>query len=162
MGGWVAQWLLHEAPDLADRAILISPAGAGTWGSLDAIGLMTPHTPHDVLHLWDRQWYRRPAVAEFMARDVLARFHAPEVRGFLMNLTTEDILVDDHLADIRAPLLVIWGMNDGILDVETPAYLAERWGGPVERTYLARCGHLPHIERGEAVVERIRGFVGAS
>lgn len=159
MGGWAAQWILHTAPDLADTAVLVSPAGAALEGSLVARELLQPETSQDVLDIWDRMWHRRPVAAELLARSSLQRFQGAGYQGVLRSATEEHVLTDAMLAGIETPALVIWGTEDRLLDPGTPAWLAERWGGPLERTYLARCGHLPHLERAEAVVGRLESFV---
>lgn len=80
--------------------------------------------------------------------------------GELAALADVDLLVPDTLARIETPGLVIWGKEDRLLDGQTPAYLARHWGGPLDRTYLARCAHVPHLERPKAVLARMTSFLG--
>jgi len=156
LGGWVAQWLVAENPDLVDRALLIAPAGARLEGAYDALDLLTPHTAEDAVGYVDALWYDRPLGVEAVAGDLLDRLHGPEIRGFL-TLTGEQHLIDEgRLTGCRTPINVVWGQADELIDPETPAYFAEHWGGPVKRTYLARAGHMVHLER-PATLERLVG-----
>lgn len=75
-------------------------------------------------------------------------------------LAKADLLVPATLERIDTPTLVIWGQEDRVLDGRTPGYLAQHWTGPVERTYLARCAHVPHLERPAAVLARVTSFLG--
>ena len=161
MGGWVTQWLLHHAPDLADNAVLVSPAGARLEELRDARTFMAPATREDVLDLWDRMWYKRPAAAGLMAGSSIARFQRPEIAGLLQSAGEEHVLTEEQLGAIETPALIIWGMDDHLLPRETPRFFAQNWGGPIERTYLARCGHMPQHERPGAVVRRVQSFIEA-
>lgn len=160
MGGWIAQWLVHLHPETVDRAILISPAGAPLPGSLEAVDLLTPSTPEDVLTYFENLWYDPPAALDLAARGMYERLNAPEVQEFIDAMTEEHLLALSDLAAIEVPGLVLWGMHDGLLDPKTPAFLAEHWGAPLERSYLARAGHMPHLERPRTVLERMVGFAG--
>lgn len=156
MGGWVTQWLAHEHADLLDAAVLLATAGTRLEGSYDAVDKMTPHSPEGVGAYLEALWYETPLAAPAIRGYLLGRMHAPEVRGFLALTEHGHTLSDEALAGIRTPTHVVWGKHDGLLDPRTPAYLAERWGGPLDRTYLARAGHMVHQERPDAVVARIR------
>lgn len=160
MGGWVAQWVLHQAPELVERAVLISPAGSPVPGSQRAIELLQPATNDEVLELWEAMWYRPPTVAKAAAGTVLKRFTRPELAGFLEAVGPEDLVGPRVLSGIEVPALVIWGAHDGLLDPGVPSFLAYHWGARLERTWLARCAHLPHVERPRATVRRLRAFLG--
>lgn len=160
MGGWTAQWVAALFPDLVDQVVLVSPAGAPLEGSLEAVDLLTPDDRQEVLVYFDNLWYDPPFTLGILAKDMLDKLHAPEVQGFLDAVTEEDLLSLDTLGSIETPALVVWGRHDGILDPDTPAWLARHWGGPVERSYLARAGHMPHIERPRTFVRRLTDFTG--
>jgi pimeloyl-ACP methyl ester carboxylesterase len=58
---------------------------------------------------------------------------------------------------VRIPALVIWGAEDRVLD---PAY-AEEWARLLPDSRVAvipDCGHLPFVERPDAVAARIEDF----
>lgn len=158
MGGWVAQWLAYRHPELVDRIVLVSTAGAPLPGSLEAVDLLTPNDLDEVLEYFDSLWYEPPPTMELMARSMYDRLHRPEVQGFLDAMTEEHLLGLDQLASIEVPALVVWGAHDRLLDPGTPAFLAQHWGAPVERSYLARAGHMPQLERPRTLLRRILDF----
>lgn len=160
LGGWTCQWLLYQRPELVDQAVLVAPAGAHLEGSYDAMELLTPHTRQGVLEYLDALWYERPPGVEAIAGAILERMHGPEIRGFLALTDEEHTLDDKQLGSIETPTRVVWGHHDELLDARTPAYLAKRWGGPVDRSYLARAGHMVQVERPEALGAIIRDVAG--
>ncbi len=67
--------------------------------------------------------------------------------------------VDDHVAHIRVPMLIIQGEDD---PYGTPAQIALAENEaycPVEAVMLPGCGHSPHLDRPEETLEIIAGFV---
>jgi pimeloyl-ACP methyl ester carboxylesterase len=156
MGGWVTQWLAHEHGDLVDAVVMLATAGTRLEGSFDAVDRMTPHSPEGVRAYLDAIWYEPPLGTSAIAGYLLGRMHDPQVRGFLALTEHGHTLSDAALARIETPAHVVWGADDDLLDPRTPGYLAKRWGGPLDRTYLARAAHMVHQERPDAVVARIR------
>ncbi len=160
LGGWVAQWLLYENPDLFDSGVLLAPGGTRLEGSYDALNLLTPHTSEEVNMYLEALWYEQPVIFAAIQGYVMDRLHAPEIRGFLASSQREHTLSEDALATIDTPAHIVWGAADRLLDPETPAYLARAWGCPVNRSYLARAGHMVHIERTHAVERIVRDAAG--
>jgi pimeloyl-ACP methyl ester carboxylesterase len=64
-----------------------------------------------------------------------------------------------RLHRIKAPTLLLWGANDGIV---TPAY-AEKYRSLIPGAKLSlipQAGHLPHIEQPQAFVAELKKFLG--
>ncbi len=64
--------------------------------------------------------------------------------------------IEGYAARVRAPVLVLQGVDD---EYGTPSQIdamAELANGPVDRLLLARCGHAPHRDR-RKLVEKITG-----
>ena len=64
----------------------------------------------------------------------------------------------DLLPDIICPTLVLVGMDD----VRTPVALSEEMAAAIpkaELVTLAHCGHLPSLERPQAVTEALRRWL---
>jgi pimeloyl-ACP methyl ester carboxylesterase len=151
LGAWVTQWLLADHGEAFENAILVAPAGVRLEGAYDALELLTPHTPAEAIAYVDALWHEPPVGVRAVVGELLDRMHGPEIRGFL-RLTSEDhLLTEDELGDIDTPTHVVWGQADELLDSKTPAYLAEHWGAPMDRTYLTEAGHMVHLERAEAL-----------
>jgi pimeloyl-ACP methyl ester carboxylesterase len=62
---------------------------------------------------------------------------------------------------IRAPTLVVWGVDDPALGVELTYGLHRRCAAGLTLRYINDCGHFVHQERPAQVNEAIDGFLGA-
>jgi len=105
-----------------------------------------------------------PGAAEVRRR--LARYHGDKTET-LWRAWTETWLrpgfegceLRDRLPQIACPTLVIQGADDAYGSACQLRLIAARTCGPVETLLLPGCGHQPHLERREAVVERVAGFL---
>ena len=66
--------------------------------------------------------------------------------------------VMDRLGEIRLPVLVVGGADDGLTPVKYADYLARHING-AQRLIIPRAGHLAPVEQPAAVSDAIRGFV---
>jgi len=99
-------------------------------------------------------------------RQRLARHHGENVdamfRGWVgawQNPAMRDWRMTDRLPAIRCPVLVIQGQTD---DHGSPAQveaIVNGVSGPVESWLVPGCGHAPHLEATEAVLERSAAFL---
>ena len=71
-----------------------------------------------------------------------------------------DWTIEDRLARIACPLLLIQGELDQYGSPEQILGIARRAAGPWEVMLLPEVGHAPHVERAGEVLEAIAGFVG--
>ncbi len=67
--------------------------------------------------------------------------------------------IEEVLADIRCPVLLIQGKDDQygtLLQVEA---IARQVSGPVETRVLPECAHSPHVDQKQATLDAIAAFV---
>lgn len=67
--------------------------------------------------------------------------------------------LDDTLPRVTAPLLAIHGENDEYGSMRHPEKLVALAGGPSAMKPLAGCGHVPHREREDVVLDAVREFL---
>ncbi len=67
--------------------------------------------------------------------------------------------IESALSLIRAPMLVIQGADDEYGTLAQVRAIAAQAGGPVETIVLDSCGHAPHKDRAETVIESAAAFV---
>jgi len=113
-------------------------------------------------------------------KDALAAFDEPELRNRLVKyhgIHTDTILqdwediwlnpdyfnwnIESSLSQITAPTLVIQGENDQYGTLSQVDAIVEQVSGPVEKFIISECGHSPHLQAKQLVLERMSRFVNA-
>jgi len=96
----------------------------------------------------------------------LARYHGDNVdvafRGWndaWLDPGFRDWRIDDHVAHIRVPILIVQGGDDQYGTLAQVRLAEEEAYCPVETVILDRCGHSPHIDQPAAALDAIREFV---
>src|SRR3954447_23707149 len=101
--------------------------------------------------------------AEF--RERVARHHADPDRAFWswarvwLDPAQRSWSMVDRLGQVRCPLLLIQGDQDPYGTLKQLDLIEEHVSGPVERFVLAGCGHDPHAERPDEVIEAAHRFL---
>lgn len=98
--------------------------------------------------------------------DRLQKYHG-EKAVWVLNAWTETWLapefanwtLDDELQQIGCPVLAIHGDQDEYGTVRHPERIASLAGSSATCAILAGCGHVPHREQGEAVLESVSDFI---
>lgn len=68
--------------------------------------------------------------------------------------------LDQDLAALRCRILAIHGADDEYGSAAFPRRIASLAGGPSEMVLLEDCGHMPHVQRREEVLELVARFFG--
>lgn len=141
MGGWIAVNLAHEHPELMDRVVVFDSAGMRSAPPVSR-NLFEPESPADVAKLW--------SLLEPEAKPLSANVRAAAVRNFAdvrptveknFQAMAKGPFLDDLLAALPEPLLIVWGATDGI----TPLSLGREMHTLDPRSELdivEGCGHL--------------------
>jgi pimeloyl-ACP methyl ester carboxylesterase len=95
----------------------------------------------------------------------LARHHAEADRTFFgwndiwLDPVFRSWNIEDCLAAIASPTLVIQGEDDEYGTIAQVAAIRDQISGPVETRILAACGHSPHRDQPDQTLEAIAGFI---
>ena len=65
------------------------------------------------------------------------------------------------LAGITQPLLAVQGADDRYGTLAQVDAIVEGVSGPAERLVMPACGHVPHLEKKEEILDAVARFVGA-
>ena len=99
-------------------------------------------------------------------RGKLARYHQHvdvAFRGWSDTWLSEEFLhwnIEEYLPQIRVPLLVIQGEDDGYGTVRQVQAIARHAGGPAQTLLLPGCAHVPHREARDETLAAMQAFVG--
>jgi pimeloyl-ACP methyl ester carboxylesterase len=179
LGGQVALRLALDAPDRVSRLVLVDPTGLGraihpghillslpALGDLGAAWTATPlgafarpfvragllfANPLRAPAWWLGEQLRVARIPGVM-RSVLAS------NRDIVGMGGQRRVLQDRLEAVRMPTLVVWGAEDRIVPVDH-GYAAVKRLPMARLAVIAGCGHLPHVERPEAFLAELTGFL---
>jgi pimeloyl-ACP methyl ester carboxylesterase len=109
-----------------------------------------------------RELYRTTDLRQRLARhhaDVDAAFHG--WNDVWLDPRFRDWNIEEYLPRITSPMLVILGEDDEYGSRKQVDAIAAQARGRVETLMLPRCGHAPHRDQRDRVLERITAFIEA-
>jgi triacylglycerol lipase len=108
---------------------------------------------------FDTSWLNEDALRKVFA-DKLASHDGYTVRSLLGNPALASERLDNQLANIKVPTLVLWGKQDSLL----PIAAGERYAAGISGARLVsfdKCGHVPSTEKTEEFLAAVNGFLGS-
>jgi pimeloyl-ACP methyl ester carboxylesterase len=182
-GGAVALRVALTRTELVSRLVLVDPAGVGqgvpSWwrlvrfeGAVRALSAVPlALTPRPVLERIIGEAYRRMAfadpgnVSERSVRLFAERLNNRErIHRFLRS--ARDV-VDAFERDVQTlerplpvPVLAVWGREDRLVPLQDALVLLERLGH-LQVRIIEDCGHSPQLERPDAFLDAIAGFLAS-
>jgi len=67
--------------------------------------------------------------------------------------------IEEYLPGINVPILIIQGQNDNYGTIDQVETIDKKTGGNSEMLILDECGHSPHKDREEVVLEAMKRFI---
>jgi 2-hydroxy-6-oxonona-2,4-dienedioate hydrolase len=164
LGGHIACELAIARPNMVDRLVLVSPAGAlpRSFKASPALKRYIKVTSARSVKDVRRALFavdRKPVDASY-ARLVFDRFSAPNAReAFLAALkgSASAPRLQGRLGKIRSPTLLIWGKEDIMIPVRFVEPFLRMKNCRV--VMLEHCGHRPHAERPRVFNTLVSGFL---
>lgn len=165
MGGWIAAAFTIAFPEKVDRLVLADATGYLPPANFDFKSLyaLNPSTREGMKQLVAKVFFNKSFSTDAVIDQFLAqRMSAGD--GYTINSLIESVgrredFLDGELGKIKAPTLIVWGREDGLVLLSE----GERLNKDIANSKLVvfdRCGHFPQVEKaGEfnaAVVEFLK------
>jgi pimeloyl-ACP methyl ester carboxylesterase len=159
----IGRHILYGHSDGASISLIY--AGGARAGLLGVVA-EAPHVFVEQINVDNVAKVRKEYLTEGL-RPRLAKFHGDNVDNAFFGwadawLSTEfkgwDIA--EYLPAIAVPVLVMQGEDDAYGTIAQCREIAGRVGGAAKVLMLPDCGHAPHSEQAEAVVNAVAGFAG--
>lgn len=168
MGGAAAIDFTLTYPDAVSHLVLLDSAGLAAGPAMGR--LMFPP-----LDRWATAFLKNPGVRRRISRQAYAdkSFVTPDAElcaalhldcanwsEALIAFTKSGgyNLLRDRIAQITTPTLILWGRQDKILGVKDATRFTEILP-QATLEWIDQCGHVPHLEKPQAVAETIRAYV---
>lgn len=158
----ITEPLLVGHSDGASIAIIY--AGSGTRPPVRALILEAPHVFAEEFGLNTIA----QMAGQFRTTDLpkkLARYHGDNLHGAFWGWNRAWLEpdfrswnIEKYLPRIRAPILVLQGLDDRFGTANQVTAIQRKAGGPVEVQMLGACGHSPHRDQPRTVLESMGAF----
>ena len=161
LGGWVAAELAVRNSSRLASLTLVGAAGIHVKDVAQVDTFLTS----------DEQRIRDLFHDQELAEAVIASSERPELedvmlknRAITAKLSWQPRSHDPHLRKwlhrIKVPTLLIWGANDRLFPQDY-AFVYQQLIPGSKAVVLPECGHLPHVEKGDAFAAELEAFIGA-
>lgn len=166
LGGWIAADLATIEPARVEKLILVGSSGLRVEATPqpDVFMLSAAELADLTFHREDMRERALALAAELDLDDAALQLYLRNRVGtahLAWNPYFHDPKLPDRIHRVSAPALVVWGADDRLV----PRAHADRW---VELLPDARlvvipdAGHLPHLERPDAVLESVAPFLSGA
>jgi pimeloyl-ACP methyl ester carboxylesterase len=165
LGGWIAALYVAEMGGGAhlvpvEKLVLVDAAGLKQDTPIPDLNPSSLAAMRGVMEavFYDTSWVNEDALRKIFT-DKLAVHDGYTVRSFLGNPTREKERMDDRLASIKTPTLVVWGRQDKLLPIAS----GERYAAGIVGAKLVsfeKCGHVPPMEKTEEFLAAVMPFLG--
>jgi pimeloyl-ACP methyl ester carboxylesterase len=108
---------------------------------------------------YDTTWLSEDALRKIFA-DKLATHDGYTIRSLLGNPALGSERMDNRLANIKVPTLVLWGKQDTLLPIAAGERYTEGISG-ARMVSFDKCGHVPAMEKTEEFLSAVNGFLGS-
>jgi pimeloyl-ACP methyl ester carboxylesterase len=164
LGGWISALYAVELGDGAhlivlDKLVLVDAAGLKQDTPIPNLNPSSLAAMRGVMEavFYDTSWLNEETLRRIFT-DKLSTHDGYTVRSFLANPLLGTERLDDRLAKIKTPTLVVWGKQDKLL----PIVSGERYAAGIAGAKLVsfdKCGHVPPIEKTQEFVAAVTAFL---
>ena len=166
LGGWISASFALAHPEKVDRIVLVDSAGFSVPKDLDprVVNGLNPSTRDAVRQIlpmvfYNKQLYASDAAVDMMFARRVTAGDSFTIQRIIESIIRGDDVLDDKLAGIKQPTLIIWGREDLL----TPLAMGERFKQGIPRSELVifeKCGHVPQIEQAAQFNTALLKFLG--
>lgn len=171
MGGAITALYAATFPEQVRSAVLFDPAGIFEYDSelvdlvMEGDNPLIPRKPGDFDRLMDFALEKKPfapwPILDVMEEKAIANREVNEVIFAAIRDTGYEPDFRNAITQIRAPVLVVWGKEDRVIDYRNADVFVERIPD-ARKVLLEGVGHAPMIEVPEESARLFREFIQSS
>ena len=163
LGGAIVLSAAIALPQWVAGVVGLNPAGAPLRGQdrLDVLTAFRSGSAQDALETNRRLYRKPPRLGWLFARGLARHWGSRTVQGLVRELQEDQPgIAPELLQTLARPVLILWGRDDRVLPLSSLDYFrAHLPSAAVE--LVEASGHLPQLEQGALVAERVALFVRA-
>ena len=164
MGGWVAGLMAIKYPNRVEKIVLADAAGIVPANISEAQIYQLNNSTRDEIRANMKLIFANPLfqnnealVDQFMTARVTAGDGAT-INSLIESIKRREDFLNDRLAEIKKPTLIIWGKQDGLLPV-ADAYTFNKGIAGSELAIFDQCGHVPQFEKAADFNKAVLAFL---
>jgi pimeloyl-ACP methyl ester carboxylesterase len=161
LGGWIAVEMAVRDPSVAARLVLVDPYGIKVGGPFDRDiqDLWVSHPSKVAAWKWfDQEKGKRDFSAMSEDQLTIVARNVESFARFCWEPYMHNPKLKRRLHRIKAPTLMIWGENDGIVTPDYGKAYSQLIPG-AQFAVIPEAGHYPHLEQPQAFMDQVRGFL---
>jgi pimeloyl-ACP methyl ester carboxylesterase len=165
MGGWVAGLMAIKYPNRVEKIVLADAAGIIPANlNTDEIYQLNNST-RDEIRANLKRIFANPLfqnnealVDQFMTARIAAN-DGYTINSLIESIKRKEDFLNDRLAEIKKPTLIVWGKQDGLLPVSDAAVFNKGIAGS-QVVIFENCGHAPQFEKAAEFNKAVLDFLG--
>ena len=164
LGGAMALFAAHHAPDRLAALAVVSPAGARV-SEERMKGLLSSFevsTTGQARALTRKLFHSAPLPLLLFSSQLKAMYGSAAVRSAIAEVKPGDVVTEQMLGSLKMPTLLVWGKSEKVLPYESLDYFRAWLPKGAEVCEVEGFGHIPQMEKPKELVTLLCDFAGRS
>ncbi len=162
LGGWIAASFALHFPATVDKLVLVD--AAGLWGNAAALPIdLRVSTRQHLREVFEFLFYDKSLATDGLIdlayQQHLERGDGYTIHNLLQNLPDGREWLDQSIAGLNVPTLIVWGEQDAMIPVGTAQNFQRLIPGS-RLEIIPECGHLPALEKPAELIRHVLNFLG--
>ncbi len=161
LGGWIAAAFALRFPDIVDKLVFVDTAGV--WENMTEFPVdLHISTRAHMREVFEQLFYDKTLATDDLIdmayQQHLERGDGYTIHSVLRNLRDGRERLDESIANLRMPVLIVWGEQDVMIPLDTGRRLHQLIPGSSLHV-IPECGHLPALEKPAEFVRCVLEFL---
>ncbi len=164
LGGAMAMFAAHHAPDRLRALGLVSPAGARISAERmkDLLSSFQVSTNAEARALTRKLFHSAPLPLLLFSSQLKGMYASAAVKSAMAEVKPGDVITEAMLGALSMPTLLVWGQSEKVLPYESLDYFRAWLPKGAEVREVEGFGHIPQMERPKELVALLCDFAGRS
>ena len=164
LGGAMAFFAAHHAPDRLAALAVVSPAGARVAPERMRALLATFEisTTDQARALTRKLFHNAPLPLLLFSSQLKGMYASPAVRSAIAEVKPGDVVTEEMLGSLKMPTLLVWGKSEKVLPYESLDYFRAWLPKGAVVCEVEGFGHIPQMEKPRELVTLLCDFAGRS
>jgi len=161
LGGWIAAAFALKHPAAVEKLVLVD--AAGVWGETTRLPIdLHVSTRAHMREIFELLFYDKSLATDDLIdlayQQHLERGDGSTIHSVLQDERAVQERLDETIAQLKMPVLLVWGEQDKMIPVATGRRMQQLIAGSTLEV-IPECGHLPALEKPTEFVSSVLEFL---